>query len=112
MRRRRDPATQSAGQLTTARDQPVRLPERFIHPFASGQIHSDQRVHASAVDQSEGDGSCSDSLTPPLKAAAQSVIVRRMSYMEENRSGIGIQSDLHIGAGLVLDGIWVAEAAT
>ena len=47
---------------------PVRLLEGLVHQPANGQDHSGQRVHASGMGQSEGDGSCSVSLTPPLYA--------------------------------------------
>jgi hypothetical protein len=54
--------------------------DTFVHTVASSQDHPGQGFHACGVGQSEGDadGSCSGSMTPPLKAAGQSVIVRRM----------------------------------
>ena len=43
-----------AGQLPAARDQPIRLSEGFVHPFARSQDHRNQIVHASGLDQSYG----------------------------------------------------------
>jgi hypothetical protein len=56
--------THLAGQLSAARNQPVRLLERFVHPFARRQDYPDQRLHTSGVGQrqSEYETGLSDNL--------------------------------------------------
>jgi len=56
-------------QMPTARDQPLRLFERFVHALAVGQDHPYQRVHASSVDQSKGASVRSGRLTRPRRRA-------------------------------------------
>jgi hypothetical protein len=44
--------------------------ERFVHMFAGGQDHPDQRVHTSGVGQGQsGENGCSGSLTLPSPPA-------------------------------------------
>jgi hypothetical protein len=61
-RRKKRGDLHSLGQLPSARDQPVRLSEGFIHTPAIGQDHPNQRIPASGLGKSEGEISRSGGL--------------------------------------------------
>jgi hypothetical protein len=93
-----------AGQLSEARPQPIRLPERFVHAAASGQDHRDQAVHPLRVGRVMSDSTRSFLLRHQPHAVVAGGCVGCAAHVEIIRSHVAgageddIRTDVGVAA--------------